>query len=214
MEALEVGCGDGSHSIAYAARVTRLVGIDIATSLVAQAKERATSASARNVSFEVGSVLHLEDTFPAEAFHAVVSQRCLINLPDWQHQQEALRQIHRVLRPGGLLLLSEGFQGELDALNQFRAQVGLEEIGVVPFNRNFVREDFESFVLGRFSLIERRDYGLYLVLSRVLHPLAVRPDAPAHDSQINEAAMLVARAIELPSLARFSYDLFYALRRA
>lgn len=213
MAVLEIGCGDGAHTVRYASLVRRLVGVDVAAGMVARARHRAEESGLGNATFVVGSTLDLGASAGVGAFDAVISQRCLINLAEWRHQQAALSQIHEVLRPGGLLLLSEAFQGELDALNEVRAALGLTPIKVVPFNRNLDRRRFEDFVAERFEIVERRDYGTYLFLSRVLHPLAVLPAEPAHDSALNDAAMRVARAVPMPDLARFSYNLFYALRK-
>ena len=213
MSVLEIGCGDGAHTVRYASLVRRLVGVDVAAGMVARAERRAEAAGLPNATFVTGSALDLAASFGGGQFDAVVSQRCLINLAEWRHQQEAISQIHRVLRPGGLLLLSEGFQGELEALNAVRTELGLTPIRVVAFNRNLDRRTFEDFVAERFEIVDRRDYGAYLFLSRVFHPLAVLPAEPIHDSALNEAAMRVARAVPMPDLARFSYDLFYALRK-
>ena len=40
--------------------------------------------------------------------------------------------------------MTEGFQDELDALNEVRATFGLETINVVPYNHNFRRARFEG----------------------------------------------------------------------
>lgn len=213
MSVLEVGCGDGAHTVRYASLVRRLVGVDVAAGMVARARRRAEEAGLANATFVVGSALDLGASVGGGAFDAVVSQRCLINLAEWAYQEQAISQIHHVLRPGGLLLLSEAFQGELDALNEVRTALGLTPIEVVPFNRNLDRHRLEGFVAERFEIVDRRDYGAYLFLSRVLHPLAVLPAEPAHDSALNDAAMRVARAVPMPDLARFSYNLFYALRK-
>jgi hypothetical protein len=57
------------------------------------------------------------------------------------------------------------------------------------------------------------DYGFYLLLSRVLHPLSVLPESPKHDSRVNEAAMQISRNIEIPAMQKYSYNLFYVLRK-
>lgn len=211
--ALEIGCGEGSHSVHYAKKVKRLSGIDIAESLIVLAKRRAVSESIQNVDFIVGSVLDMARIYPLQQFDCIISQRCLINLPDWPYQQDAILQSHRLLKNEGLLLLTEGFEEELENLNTLRRKSGLPQIEAVNYNKNLIRKDFEAFVNRYFDIIEVRDYGLYLFLSRIYHPLAVFPDEPKHDSRLNEVAMAVSRIIQISDLKRYSYNLFYVLRK-
>jgi len=211
--ALEIGCGDGSHTVAYARRVKHLSAIDVAESLVELASKKIAGAGLSNTRILAGSALALTDMFGTSEFDVVISQRCLINLPSWEGQQHAILQAHQMLRSGGLFLLTEGFQGEFDTLNKVRRTLGLDDIVTVAYNKNLDRETFESWTRQYFDLVETRHYGAYLFISRVLHPLAVKPDPPKHDAKINEAAMLIARNVTMPDLRRFSYNLFYALRK-
>jgi SAM-dependent methyltransferase len=210
---LEIGCGDAAHTVRYARQVKRIFGLDVADTLITHARQRAERAQIDNVKFVVGSVLDLESIFPGGDFDCVLSQRCLINLPTWEHQQDALRRIHGVLRRGGLFLMTEGFQDELDDLNHVRQAVGLSTIKVVSYNRNLRHDEFDSFIATYFDVETVQDYGLYLLLSRVFHPLAVSPGEPRHDSHLNEVAGLLERAVDLPECRRFSYNLLYVLRR-
>lgn len=124
-----------------------------------------------------------------------------------------MRQIHALLRPGGMLLITEGFNEPLAELNAVRRALHLTEIQVVSYNRNFSQPQFESSTRKLFDTVDTGNYGAYLLFSRVLHPLAVSPEAPQHDGPINAAAALLARQLDPASLARYSYNLFYALRK-
>lgn len=209
---LEVGCGDGSHTVKYARQVKSLSALDLVETLLNMAKKRAAEAQLGNVDFTNGSVLALKDLYPAGSFDCLISQRCLINLSEWEFQQDALKQAHSLLRKGGLLLFTEGFQDALDELNTVRQKFKLPEIAVA-FNRNFIRPDFESFITQFFDILEVRHYGSYLFLSRVFHPLAVLPSEPKHDAQINKVAMEIARTVPMKELDKYSYNSFYALRK-
>jgi SAM-dependent methyltransferase len=210
---LEVGVGDGGHTVAYAQVAASFVGVDVAESLLDVARRRLAEAGNDNVELHAMSVLEVEQAFGSESFEAVVSQRCLINLPDWEHQVEGLRQLAAVLRPGGLLLLTEGFDDGIDGLNNVRTELGLGAIRTVDYNCNFRRAAFEHAVARWFDIVELRDYGLYLLLSRVFHPLAVAPEEPKHDSMLNRVAADIARAAPTGDLAGLSYSLFYVLRK-
>jgi len=212
-DVLEVGCGDGSHTIKYSKRVKTLSAIDLADSLISVARGRIERQEITNIGLRVGSVLALRVHYKMEQFDCVISQRCLINLETWRYQKEAILQVHKVLKKGGLFLLSEGFQDGLDKINGERLKLGLDVINVVDFNRNMKCKEFDSWISHYFDIVDIRDYGTYLFFSRVFHPLAVLPATPKHDSRVNEAAMEIARGIQISELKQYSYNLFYALRK-
>ena len=210
---LDLGCGDGRHTVRYARAVARVVGVDYVASLLERAQARAVSERV-DIDFVEASALALEDRFPRASFDAVISQRCLINLPSWDLQQQALRQVHHVLRPEGLLLLSEGFLEPFDRLNALRQATGLHEIPVSEYNLFFSQPAFEAFVSDLFVIRAAEHYGIYLTLSRVLHPLAVAPNPPRHNGELNRLARVIAEAVgNEPDFARYSYNLFYVLER-
>ncbi len=211
--ALEVGCGDALHTLDYAKRVTSLRALDFAESLIKLAKQRARSSGIRNIEFVVGSVLEAGRIFRNNEMDCVTSQRCLISLPSWQYQRDAIQQIHSLLKAGGLFLLTEGFQDELDNLNCLRQAVDLSTIEPVHYNYNLLHSEFDPFVSRYFTIEAVEDYGLYLFLSRVYHPLVLLPEQPKHDSRLNEVASLLSSLVTAPSLKEFSYNLFYALRK-
>ncbi len=210
---LEIGCGDGLHTVKYAKCADRVSGLDVAETLVELAAKRMSRHGITNVDLSVGSVLDMVKLYGAKSFDCVISQRCLINLPEWSHQKEAMVQVRQVLKRGGLFILTEGFQDGLAHLNKMRHKLGLDEIKEVTYNRSLIRKDFERFARSNFDIVAVHDYGLYLFLSRVFHPLAVSPKSPKHHSKLNEAAMQIARATQSPSFRRYSYNLCYVLRK-
>ncbi|MFN2533464.1 MAG: class I SAM-dependent methyltransferase [Pyrinomonadaceae bacterium] len=210
---LEVGCGDAIHTLKYAQHVKFIWGVDVADTLISLANQKKESATVANVEFMVGSVLSLEEVPGQRQLDCVISQRCLINLPEWKHQQQALLGIHEVLKTGGLFLMTEGFQDELEELNSLRRKVRLSNINVVDYNRNFRHGEFDEFIENYFSIEAIHDYGHYLFLSRVYHPLVVAPDQPKHDSRHNEVASLLSALIPSSDFRQFSYNLCYVLRK-
>lgn len=210
---LELGCGDGYHTVHYAKEVKKLSGVDVAASLIDLADQRIHESHIENVDLSVVSVLDIAQQFEAQSFDCILSQRCLINLPDWEYQKNAISQAHQLLKTGGLFLLSEGFQENLDNLNAVRKLVSLPEIKVVDYNRNFLMEDFEEYILQYFDIVEKRGYGSYLFFSRIYHPLVVFPENPKHDSKLNEIAMKLSSLLPMQDLERYSYNLFYVLKK-
>jgi ubiquinone/menaquinone biosynthesis C-methylase UbiE len=210
---LEVGCGDALHTMKYADKVSFIHGLDVAKSLIRSARNRVETSKASNIELHVGSVLDLDDMFARESFHCVISQRCIINLPTWELQKKAIIKIHGVLKQGGLFIVTEGFQDELDNLNAVRTAAGLSTIQVVSYNRNLLHQEFEPFIKEYFDEEAIHDYGLYLFLSRVFHPLAVCPEAPKHDSRMNEVAGQLSMIMDSREFRKYSYNLCYILRK-
>jgi SAM-dependent methyltransferase len=98
---LDLAAGAGGQTIAAAQRVGpsgRVLATDISPGILEYAADSARDAGFANVETREmdGENLDLEDG----SFDAVVSRVGLIYFPD---QQRALREIHRVLRPGGRL---------------------------------------------------------------------------------------------------------------
>jgi len=98
---LDVGCGPGtiSRDLARLVAPGQVVGIDAAPAVIAQA---AAEASEDSVSFQVGNAYALP--FDDCSFDIVHAHQLLQHLAE---PVTALREMHRVLRPGGLLAVRD-----------------------------------------------------------------------------------------------------------
>ena len=96
---LDVGCGTGVALRRYATdRQVTAYGIDYARSMVGLASRRVAEEAPRaSISIQQASATELP--FDSESFDVVTSHRCLMALLDWERQKDALRGIHRVLKP-------------------------------------------------------------------------------------------------------------------
>ena len=100
MKVLDVACGTGNTAIPEAKRGAEVIGVDIATNLIEQARERA-KAEGLNIQFDEGDVEALryaDDSFDAVAtmFGAMFAPR-----PD-----VVAAELARVLKPGGVLAMA------------------------------------------------------------------------------------------------------------
>jgi SAM-dependent methyltransferase len=98
---LDIGCGSGSHTSRAAERVTHAVGIDYDLTALHSA-QRITATQSHEPGFVQASA-EAPLPFCSATFDTVI----LLDVIEHLHGRLALlRQIHRVLRPGGQLLLS------------------------------------------------------------------------------------------------------------
>ena len=108
---LDVGCGTGSLAIMARRRVGAsgdVVGIDASPAMVARARSK-TARAGIDVSFTHGVAEALP--FPDARFDAVLSTMMLHHLPR-NARQECAREIRRVLRPGGRVLVVDFGQAQ------------------------------------------------------------------------------------------------------
>ena len=101
---LEVGCGTGTLTLAAQARAGQsgvVHGIDAAPEMVAVARRKAARARVP-VNFEVGQIACIP--FHDDEFDVVLCSFMIFHMPD-DVRRKGLVEIHRVLKPGGRLLV-------------------------------------------------------------------------------------------------------------
>jgi ABC-2 type transport system ATP-binding protein len=107
----EFGCGTGFYTEALVNKATAVVATDLSPGMLAVAKQKVT---ARNVTFQ------LEDcqktSFPSEAFDSAFMS-LVIHFTD---PATTLAEMHRILKPGGTLIISNGDPKMLSTGNRFR----------------------------------------------------------------------------------------------
>ena len=122
LDVLDVGCGPGTITIDFARRVNpggRAVGIDTSYEVLMKASELAAVSGVDNVLFEPADVMDLP--FATGSFDIVHAHQVLQHLQD---PVGALREMTRVLRPGGILAVRDADYG---AMTWFPELAGLEE---------------------------------------------------------------------------------------
>jgi len=98
---LDIGPGDGWPALYLAPHVREVVGIEPGERRVAVCRENAKRMRTRKARFEVMSATALD--FPTASFDGVVAATSIEQTPD---PQAALREVFRVLRPGGVFRMS------------------------------------------------------------------------------------------------------------
>ncbi|HYW93294.1 MAG TPA: methyltransferase domain-containing protein [Gammaproteobacteria bacterium] len=143
---LELGCGKAVHTraIAESGRVAEIVACE-----VDEIQQRANMAGPAlpRVTFRLGGAEVIDE--PDASFDIVLMFKSLHHIPG-ESLDQALGEIHRVLRPGGLVYLSEPvFAG---AFNEI-LRLFHDEEGVRRDAFEAMRRSIES---GRFELVEER----------------------------------------------------------
>ncbi len=206
---IDIGCGAGYLAKAIAANVREIVGVDYSEGMIKRANEDPAGVPA-NSHFMVADVLNLDEKSLGN-FDAALTVRCLINLPEWETQKVALKNIAKVVKSGGLYIFVEGSQGGRESLNRLRESVGLTAMPKVWHNLDFEREKTLDFLREDFTLEREFGFGAYDMIARVAHPLLVAPESPKYESKINEIAAKIA--LQQPNQLDVSRVAVWCLRR-
>lgn len=101
---LDIGCGPGTITLGLAKAVApgEVVGVDLQQNMVARARTLAAERGVGNVRFERADAYELP--FAESSFDAALQHRVLMHLAD---PVRGLREVRRVLRPGGVLGLRD-----------------------------------------------------------------------------------------------------------
>ena len=122
LRVLDAGCGTGNYAIAFARGGYRVAAMDMSPAMLARARNKAAAAGLP-VAFCTAS---LQEPFPFEdaAFDILLNINALYMLPDPGY---ALSEFARVLKPGGLLVLSNLQKRPVmtEVLGEFRRTYGL-----------------------------------------------------------------------------------------
>jgi ubiquinone/menaquinone biosynthesis C-methylase UbiE len=153
-EVLEVGVGTGLNMQFYPAG-SRVTAIDIAENMIKRAEARAAKLGAA-VDLSRMDAQHLD--FPDASFDCAVATFVFCSVPD---PIAGMREVHRVLKPGGTLLLLEHVRSEnriagklMDLLNPIAVRLSganinrrtVRNVGVAGFDTVAVSSHVRAIV--------------------------------------------------------------------
>ncbi len=174
---LEIGCGNGYTIKTLTKKIkAKFVGVDINKGMVKIAKNR----KIKNTIFKVDDIVNTN--IPKNSFNIIFTERCLINLVDWETQKKALENIFSILRPKGRFIMIEAFEDGLNELNKARDSLGLEKINPAWHNYYFNKKKLTNFVKPMFTNYFSNSSNIkfdaflssYYFGSRVLYPSLIQ----------------------------------------
>ena len=98
---LDIGCGNARDIIPIVQAGARIVGVDISEGMIRQAGVDLGRAGVTGVELAVGDATNLR--YPDASFDKVLCSEVIEHIPD---ASRAIAEIHRVLKPGGRLVIS------------------------------------------------------------------------------------------------------------
>ncbi|MBF8280431.1 MAG: methyltransferase protein [Candidatus Magasanikbacteria bacterium] len=102
---LDLGCGNGRLLELFQNKKIHYIGADFSPALIAIAKERNADEIKNNrAGFTVASAT--ATPFDNRQFNVVFSIAVLHHIPSASLREEALKEMHRILKPGGVLALT------------------------------------------------------------------------------------------------------------
>jgi ubiquinone/menaquinone biosynthesis C-methylase UbiE len=208
---LDAGCANGSSSVRYVTvKHITLLGIDYIPQMITYAENARTQLpkqAAARIGFKTGNVLSLR--LKDNLYDVIISTRCICNLTSWSDQRKALLEFYRVLRPGGVLLLSEPVIQGLERLNAVGKSYGLKPLSA-PWHNLYVDENrLLSFSRKRFQVSIDNFSSSYYFLSRILYRKLMGDDASRlkRDSWFNSVGIL------LPSIGDIGVQRLYVMKK-
>ena len=173
-DVLDVACGTGDLALAAAGRrpEATVTGVDAARGMIERALARVRARDASRVHFATGDLtrLWLNDA----SVDVVLAGYALRNVPDYE---AALAELHRVLRPGGVLLTLDFYRPPMAAWRElFLGYLHLSGSLVgwwwhrAPVIYNYIAHSIRHFTTSAgfdqalertgFTVVRRRDYLL------------------------------------------------------
>lgn len=182
---LDVGCGTGFSSANYSEIVKEILGIDYAKNMIEIAKEEFKNV--HNCKFEVQNILDKKFCLKNKnKFNKIISTRCLINLENFDEQKFAIKNIHDMLKKKGSYLMLEGWENGRRNLNKLRKKYDLPIVEKKWFNITFEDEKLYPYLEKYFSIEDEKYFDMYYLVSRIIHPIFVKPGEPQFNHQLNE----------------------------
>ena len=197
---LEIGCGNGASSIKKKKKVkVDLLATDFSTDMIAMAKKQSIKGIKGKIKFQEQDVLTLNHK---KEFDFIFTERCIINLLNWNDQKKALENMALALKANGKLIILEAFNDGLEELNKCREELGLDAVGPAYHNFYLDKEPVINHLKDQgLKFVEENNFlSSYFFGSRALYPAI----AKANKKEIKYNSAFVNFFAMIPSMGNYS----------
>ena len=151
---MELGCGTGTTALKLAPCITRIVATDVSSEMIAIAREKTAVHACDNAEFAVAAAGRAPGT--DGSFDAVLAFNLLHLIAD---RLSTLREVHRLLKPGGLFIAKTPCLSEMNPFIRFAVPLA-RFVGKAPFVGFFSAVELESEIArAGFTIVERARHG-------------------------------------------------------
>jgi len=208
---LDAGCSNGFTTLEILKNhKVRIEGIDYSQKAIELAQSQKENNLLGQVNFSSGNILFLP--YEDQTFDKVYTIRTMINLPTFSMQKKAIKELHRVLKPGGQYLMSEAFTSGLHNLNKLRSLANLQPLTVPSFNLYLEETPLQEFLSDLFDIQEISNFSsLYYVASRFVRYLTI--DSNESDSYVNHFNNFFKKITPNSQAGDFGVQKLYVLRK-
>jgi ubiquinone/menaquinone biosynthesis C-methylase UbiE len=209
---LDAGCSNGYSTFKISKnKKIKVRAFDYSKKSILHANKTKRVKDKKNkIDFYHANILEIpeKDNF----FDKAYTIRVIINLLSWKLQKESILEIYRVLKPGGLYIMSEAFIGSLKNINSLRKVAGMSPLEVHDFNLYLEEKKLEKFLNRYFEIVEIRKFSsVYYAASRFLRYLTL--NKKSKDSFINSFNKYFAEFKETENSGDFGIQKIYVLRK-
>lgn len=209
---LDAGCSNGFSTFEIAkTKKIQINAFDYSKESIKYAlKSRKKNLNGSKISFYHANILNIPES--DNSFDKAYTIRVIINLLSWDLQKKSILEIHRVLKPGGLYLMSEAFSGSLKKINILRREANLSELIMHDFNLYLEEKKLERFLSKYFHIVKIEKFSsIYYAASRFLRYLTIKN--AERDSFINNFNNFFKDFQETENSGDFGVQKLYILKK-
>ena len=199
MRMIEIGCGNGYVTQQLRKQVAHVDAFDYAENMIERAR---ANYGEQNNRFFHDSVL--DPRHAGTGYDAGLCMRVLINMRNLDEQKTAARNMARMIRTGGHLILIEGFRDGFDFISSTRKNLGLSELQPAKINYYSYTKDLMPTILQDFEIKETWHSGMFDFLTRVVYPQLVGADRANEPGEFHHKIEPIVRFNALPDLSAFA----------
>jgi hypothetical protein len=176
---LVAGCGNGHGFDIYSEFSCTPVGFDFSSTGIESALNKYPQFL-----FTVRDMTQQQDDLIGK-FNYVITERSLTNLSSRDIQRKTILLLLKYLSPGGKLIICEPYLSGYKSINLLRQSLRLSPLA---FHDNAVFGDDDLFEGLPIKVETTVTFGVYTLISRVIYPAMIFPEAPKFQSSWNGIA--------------------------